>query len=99
MKAEITFDLVMSEDMGFIEGCYRLDGSAWNVFIIAHSRRGSCEPGVWKNLTWKSGVKGLNAVIPVSTNINKSAVLELLSEALDVAEWCEVRGPDSIMLR
>jgi hypothetical protein len=38
MKAEITFDLVMCEDMDFVEGCYRLVGGAWEVFIIAHSR-------------------------------------------------------------
>jgi hypothetical protein len=43
MKAEITFDLVMDEDMGFVEGCYRLDGGEWKVFIIAHTRNGSSD--------------------------------------------------------
>jgi hypothetical protein len=99
VKAEITFDLVMGEDMGFVEGCFRLDGGEWEVFIIAHTRNGSCEPGVWKNLTWESGVRGLNAVVPRTTKLNKTIVLRVLSDALGVTEWSEVRGPDSIMLR
>lgn len=99
MKAEITFDLIMTDDMDFVEGCYRLAGSAWEVFIFSHTRIGSNEPGVWTGLTWKSGVKGLNAVIPPSTKLNKAAVMDVLSQALGVTEWSEVRGPDSIVLR
>jgi hypothetical protein len=99
MKAEITFDLVMEDNMPFVEGCYRLERADWEVFIIAHSRAGSSEPGVWKNLTWQSGVKGLNAVVPATTRLNKSVVLEVLSDALGVTEWSEIRGPDSIVLR
>lgn len=99
MKAEITFDLVMTDDMGFVEGCYRLPGGSWEVFIFT---RLSCGPrgiGVWKDLTWDSGVKGLNAVMPADTKLNKATIFEVLSQALDVTEWSEVRGPDSITLR
>ena len=34
MKAEITFDLVMDDDMPFVEGCYRLPDGPWQVFIF-----------------------------------------------------------------
>jgi hypothetical protein len=98
MKAEISYDLVMDEDMSFVEGCYRLDGGEWEVFVVTHSRNGR-PPGVWKNLTWASGVKGMNAVVPETTKLNKLSVLDILSDALDVSEWSEVRGPDSIALR
>ncbi|MGJ4929655.1 hypothetical protein ACQR1I_22885 [Bradyrhizobium sp. HKCCYLS2038] len=89
----------MEEDMSFVEGCYRLEGGEWEVFVITHSRKGSKEPGVWKGLKWKSGVTGLNAVVPESTKLNKSSVLKVLSDALGVRDWSEVQGPDSIKLR
>jgi hypothetical protein len=98
MKAEITFDLVMEEDMSFVEGCYKLDGGPWQVFIFASpGRRDIVE--VRTNLTWSSGVTGLNAFVPKDVKLNKSTVLEVLSDALGVTEWVEVRGPDSIVLR
>jgi hypothetical protein len=99
MKAEISFDLIMDEDMGFVEGCYRLAGGEWEVFIIAHTGIGSSEPEVRNNLRWPSGVRGLNAFVPLTTKLNKSAVLHLLSDTLSVTEWSEVQGPDSIILR
>ncbi|WP_143279044.1 hypothetical protein [Bradyrhizobium sp. C9] len=99
MKAEITFDLIMTEDMSFVEGCYRLAGGAWEVFVFTHLRCGPYGVGVWKDLTWSSGVKGLNAVMPAEIKLNKATVSNVLSQALGVTEWFEVRGPDSIMLR
>jgi hypothetical protein len=98
MKAEISYDLIMEEDMSFVEGCYRLEGGEWEVFTITHSRNGR-PPGVWKNLTWASGVKGMNAVVLETTKLNKLSVLNVLSDALGVSEWLEVHGPDSIVLR
>ena len=38
MKAEITYDLVMDDNMNFVEGCYRLHGGEWQVFIFIKSR-------------------------------------------------------------
>jgi hypothetical protein len=98
VKAEITFDLVMDEDMSFVEGCYRLDGGEWQVFIFRHAR-GREPVGGKRGLTWKSGVTGLNAFLPEDSKINKSVVLNVLSHTLGVTEWIEVRGPDSIKLR
>lgn len=98
MKAEITFDLVMEEDMSFVEGCYKLDGGTWQVFTFpSPGRRDTLE--VRTNLTWASGVTGLNAFVPKHVKLNKTTVLEVLSDALGVTEWVEVRGPDSMVLR
>jgi hypothetical protein len=99
VKAEITFDLVMTEDMPFVEGCYRLDGGEWQVFMFRHSRRGMEPVGVKRDLSWGSGVTGLNAILPDDSKINKPIVLKIMSDALGVTEWIEVRGPDSIKLR
>jgi hypothetical protein len=97
MKAEITFDLVMTEDMPFVEGCYRLDGGEWQVFTFTHSTGERVK--VKTKVVWRSGVTGLNAFLPEDSKINKSVVLDVLSETLGVTEWIEVRGPDSIKLR
>jgi hypothetical protein len=98
VKAEITFDLVMTEDMPFVEGCYRLDDGEWQVFMFRHS--GGFEPvGVKRDLDWASGVTGLNVILPDGSKINKPVVLNLMSDILGVTEWIEVRGPDSMNLR
>ena len=41
-NGEISYDLVMEDDMAFIEGCYRIGGCDWRVFII--SKRPLDEP-------------------------------------------------------
>ena len=88
----------MGDDMSFVEGCYKLDGGPWQVFIFAPpGQRDTLE--VRTNLTWSSGVTGLNACVPTDVKLNKSNVLEVLSDPLGVTEWVEVRGPDSIVIR
>lgn len=99
MKAEITFDLIMEENMSFVEGCYRLEGGHWQVFMLRKSRRGIEEVGIKRNLTWASGVTGINIIVPDDTKLNKSTVLRLLADVLGITEWSEVRGPDSMQLR
>jgi hypothetical protein len=99
VKAEITFDLIMTEDMPFVEGCYRLDGDEWQIFMFRHSRQGIEPVGIKRHLIWDSGVTGLNVILPDHSKINKSIVLDEMSRMLGVAEWIEVRGPDSMKLR
>jgi hypothetical protein len=99
MKAEISFDLVMHEDMGFVEGTYRLEGGVWQVFIFLRERPGIRNVGVTTNIVWESGVTGLNVIVADDAKLNKQVVLQTLSDVLGVSEWSEVRGPDSIMLR
>jgi hypothetical protein len=96
---EITFDLVMEDDMSFVEGCYQLSDGVWHVFMFRKTRRGAEDVGVKKDLVWASGVTGLNVILADDENLNKPKVLETMSQILDVAEWTEVRGPDSMQLR
>lgn len=94
----MSFDLVMEDNMSFVEGCFRLENHLWQVFIFRKSR--GIEPiGVKKNLVWGSGVTGLNIIVADDDTLNKATVLKALSDALGVAEWVEVRGPDSMQLR
>jgi hypothetical protein len=97
MKAEISFDLIMEDDMSFVEGTYRLPGGEWQVFIF--SRKAISKPEINVHSKWVSGVTGVVIQYPEFHKLDKSVVLQILSSALGVTEWQEVRGPDSINLR
>jgi hypothetical protein len=98
MNADITWDLVMSEDMSFAEGCYRLEGGDWQV-VTAFKSRGIHQVGVRNGVKWDSGVTGMNIVLPDDATINKSNLIQIMSDALGVDHWREVRGPDSMNIR
>jgi hypothetical protein len=95
-RAEISFDLVMEENMSFVEGTYCLPGCPWQVFIF--SRRAIQQPEVRPSV-WDSGVSGVVVRFPKLGVLNKETVKEILSQSLGVTNWDEVRGPDSMQLR
>ena|ERR1700722_8092250 len=97
MKAEISFDLIMNDDMDFAEGTYRLPGSDWQVFIFSQDRAQRLE--VNAEAKWSSGVTGVHVRLSKLEKLNKATILRVLSDALSVTEWQEVRGPDSMQLR
>jgi hypothetical protein len=96
MRAEISYDLIMDENMAFVEGTYRLPGGTWQVFIF--SRAPVAQPQ-WRSTAWQSGVSGVFIQFPESEQLNKRAVEQFLSGVLGVEEWVEARGPDSLQLR
>ena len=98
MNAEITWDLVMSEDMPFAEGCYRTDGGEWQVVTATKARPG-CPASIRENVSWASGATGLNIVFPPDDKINASSLKRIMSEVLAVEDLYEVVGPDSMTLR
>lgn len=55
-KAEISYDLVMEEDMSFVEGTYRRPDFDWQVFIF--SRNDVSSPKI-SSTTWQSGTTGI----------------------------------------
>ncbi len=88
----------MSDDMGWIEGCYRLEGGPWQV-VIAVKKEEVSAVEIRNGLTWASGVTGMNVFLPETTRLNATILLDLMSDVLGVQKWVEVRGPDSIVLR
>jgi hypothetical protein len=94
--AEISYDLVMEPEMPFVEGVYRLSDQDWQVFIFS---RGDIETVRVRHATWNSGVTGIHVTVPRSRTMNQSVVEEVLSSALGVDRWAQVRGPDSMQLR
>lgn len=98
MRAEISYDLVLDDDMEFIEGTYRLPGQDWQVFIVSAFQRDVPDSQI-EPQRWRSGVTGVLLRIPRAEKINEGTVERLLSEALHVSEWTRVQGPDSMQLR
>ena len=97
MRAEISFDFVMQDDMSFVEGTYRLPAREWQVFIFGPDASVTApEPRRGK---WPSGITGVFVKWPPALTLNKASVLETLSRELGVTEWIEMSGPDSIQLR
>ena len=96
-NGEISYDLVMEEDMAFVEGSYRIGGGGdWQVFIM--SKRPIDEPS-WKSSTWKSRVSGIVVQVPERMPLNADSTERLLADILGVGAWERVRGPDSMQLR
>jgi hypothetical protein len=93
---EISYDLVMEEDMAFVEGSYRLPGEDWQVVIVSRYDRAERQVMPQK---WESGVSGVVIRFPRSARLDHAAVEEVLSAAFGVWEWVVVRGPDSMQLR
>lgn len=96
MLAEISFDLLMTPDMEFCEGTFRLPGEPWQVFVVL---RRDLHQAEIRRQRWDSGVSGLLITFPKSDILDRNVVIRLLSDALGVGDWAEVRGPDSMQLR
>jgi hypothetical protein len=96
MAGEISYDLVMEDDMAFVEGTFRLPYGEWQVVIV--SKRPVLTMVV-NRTTWDSGVTGIFVEFPKEQVLGKSAVMRLLSETYGIKIWNEVRGPDSMILR
>lgn len=101
MRAEISYDLVMEEDMPFVEGTFRLPDEDWQVFIVlARSPRDRevFEPQVTPH-QWANGVTGLVIRMLTAERTNAESVEKVLSSALSVSKWTRISGPDSMQLR
>jgi hypothetical protein len=96
-NAEISFDLVMEEEMSFVEGAFRLEGADWQVFTFCRHPGDQIEVNV--HAIWASGATGVTVRVPKEKKLHRAIVLEILSAALGVRAWREVRGPDSMTLR
>jgi hypothetical protein len=95
--AEISYDLIMDEDMAFVEGTYHLPGHDWQVLIFGPND--DIDDPIVTPTQWKSGVTGVVVCWPRWQPLNKRTVEQLLSGVLGVRQWREVRGPDSIVIR
>lgn len=93
---DISYDLLMTDDMAFAEGTYRIGCGNWQVFVV---RKRPIAVTAVKSSTWGSGATGVVIDLPRATRLDKTLVERILAERFDVTDWVEVRGPDSMSLR
>lgn len=96
MTGDISYDLVMEDDMGFIEGCYRVGSGNWQVLII---NKKDIDSIVFVPSRWPNGILGLVIHVPAATVLNSSVAKQILSNRLGIHSWIESKGPDSIDIR
>ena len=96
---EISFDIIIPDDkdISVLEGCYRLPGGDWKVFIV--TRRWHGQPDVDIQHVFSSGVVGVKVDHPRHEILTKLVVRSVLSDLLGITEWREVVGPDSLTLK
>ena len=82
--AEISYDLVMEEDMAFVEGSYRLPGEDWQVVIV--SRYDGAEPQVVPQ-KWASGASGVVVWFPRSARSDSTRYLLCGGASQRVPSW------------
>jgi vacuolar-type H+-ATPase subunit F/Vma7 len=94
--AEISYDLIMDDNMSFVEGCYRLPNQDWQVVIVS---KWNAQTIGYKFTEWDSGVTGIVIKIPKHIRLDAERTEKILSKILRIEVWQRVRGPDSIILR
>lgn len=57
VRAEISYDLVMEDEMDFVEGTYRLPGGEWQVFVFTILSETTVPQ--WTPTQWEGGVTGV----------------------------------------
>lgn len=101
-RPEVSFDLVLEEGMTWMEGTYRLPGEPWMVVIFRQEDVPAIEsrPQRWRKPTrWEREATGVLIRIPRSVAITRTSLLGAPSQVFGHADWTEVRGPDSMLLR
>ena len=98
MQAQISFDLVMQDEMSFVEGTFRLSDGEWRVFTFIPDRS-ILKPRIDADARWRGGARGMVVWWPRGQTLKKGVVLQILSKNLGITEWEEVHGPDSMQLR
>jgi hypothetical protein len=97
---EITFDIVVPEEgVTVVEGCYRIEGGNWQVYIFAKEGWSRSVPHITREAVFSSDISGVSGVVPDSVVLNKKTVMRIMAEAVGVDVWSEVFGPDSLILK
>ena len=95
-RYEISYDTVMGDDMGIVEGSYRLPGYLWQIFLFTNK----AVPELRQSFaTWQSGITGLEFKVPNGVAINHEFIVRAMSEVFGAASWIVVDGPDSLILK
>jgi hypothetical protein len=95
-RPEFSFDIIMEDDMVWVEGTYRLPGIFWEAMVFGkidvpelRFKRGKTYgdvPGIWFD-------------VPRDAQLNRQYIVQALATAFQIGGWVEVAGPDSTVFR
>jgi hypothetical protein len=83
-RFEISYDCRMSDDMRFVEGCYRLPGRHWQVFLFSNKAVPELRHGFG---TWESEVTGVESEVPEGVRINHDFIVRAMSKVFGSGSW------------
>ena len=103
MEGQVTFDTVVPEEgTSHIEGCYRIGDGDWKVFYFTTSQSmlsSTRHIGVRRDVTFQSGISGMDGILPAGTVLNKKECIRIISDGTGVDRWSEIAGPNSLILK
>jgi len=96
IRHEISYDTVLDDDTGYVEGSFRLPGRFWQIFAFENAD----VPEIRHSFgTWESGISSVVFEVPRRVHINHSSIVEVMSKVFEATSWVVVTGPDSMILR
>jgi hypothetical protein len=96
IRSEFSSDIILEEDMTWIEGIYRLPGHFWEVMVFGKKDVTELRFQMGKTC---SGTPGIWFDVPNHTRLDREYVRKALEAAFGHTDWAEVSGPDSMVLR
>lgn len=102
VRAEFSLDTILEENEAakWVEGTYRLPGCFWEVMVFRKSDVAELQFRVSEPpLEWPSGITGVIFDVPRRASLNRTLIKRGLEMAFEQSGWCEVSGPDSMVLR
>ena len=95
-RFEVSFDTVPGDDASIEEGCYRLPGRFWEVFVFVKADVADLRHAL---VTWPSGITGVQFDVPRSAKLDRGYVIRAMSAVFAAGAGAAVYGPDSLLLR
>lgn len=95
-RFEVSFDTVPGDDASIEEGCYRLPGRFWEVFVFVKADVADLRHAL---VTWPSGITGVQFDVPRSAKLDRGYVIRAMSAVFAAGACAVVYGPDSLLLR
>jgi tetratricopeptide (TPR) repeat protein len=96
-RAEISYDIVVTDDSRIVEGCVRLRGETWRTLFA--KKVDDLPEARLRAFDWDNGIRGLALEMPGNAPMNKAAIQQALASLLGVEQIVEAPGPDSMMMR
>ena len=95
-RFEVSFDTASQDDSRIEEGCYRLPGRFWEVFVFIKADVAELRH---HPVTWPSGISGVQFDVPDSAVLNHAYIIRAMTEAFAAGSCTVARGPDSLLLK